>query len=322
MRFYPALAVQHGGVLGVHGDPTRAGGEEMGVGGQARRWAAAGAAWTHMVDVDAARGGRTQWQHVQHALGRRLRVQFGGGVRSMTQVQQLLDLGVEHVLLGTQAVRNPLWLREVCRIFPGRIVLALDARGRNVLVEGRTQSTGLDVVAFARELADAGLAAIAYTAVAQESGLAALDRELVRELRAAVKGRLIVEGAVDAADLEWLEGEGVDGLVAGDPFYGGAIDLAEAIRRHPDRSPAPPVRRRAVAAARPAEPGDGEDDNAYGEDDGEGLDAAGDGDADPGRPGEDGTPEDAASAMRRGQDVGTDGLGRDPAGRRRGWRAA
>jgi phosphoribosylformimino-5-aminoimidazole carboxamide ribotide isomerase len=254
MIVLPAIDLRHGKVVQlVGGDPGNVAVERPSPEAQAKAWEDAHATWVHVVDLDAAFGERNQWAVLPRILGRRLQVQFGGGIRSMTQIQQLLDLGVHRVVLGTQGVRNPEWLREVCRIFPGRIVLAVDARGRDVVVKGWTEATGLDVVDLARGLDDAGLAGFLYTNVEKEGRLQGIDKAVVSELRRNTpKTPLLVSGGITSLDdLDWLAGEKVDGVVLGMSIYTGAIDLGTATTKYPQPRPQP--------KPRPAAPADGDD---------------------------------------------------------------
>ncbi|HEX2066060.1 MAG TPA: 1-(5-phosphoribosyl)-5-[(5-phosphoribosylamino)methylideneamino] imidazole-4-carboxamide isomerase [Candidatus Thermoplasmatota archaeon] len=233
---YPAIDLRHGKVVQlVGGDPAQVALERPDPAAQAQDFADAGATWLHVVDLDAAFGGRNQWLHLGRIQRAGLRLQFGGGVRSMTQVQQLLDLGVERVVVGTQGVRNPEWLRELARIFPGRIVLAIDARGRDVAVKGWTEATGLDAVELAARLDDAGLAAFLYTNVEREGRLAGVDRATIAALRlAAPRTPLLASGGIATLeDLAWLKEAGVAGAVLGMSVYKGTIDLTQALERFP-----------------------------------------------------------------------------------------
>lgn len=237
MRLVVQLTLEHGRVIeAVHND----GGEDATVAGQAKRWARAGTEWGRVVDVDASRGERNQWHHLAN---QRLRLEYAGGVRSMTQIQQLLDLGVERVVVGRHAVRNPQWARELAIVFPGRIVVALDARDGHAVIEG--EDTGRPAADVARTLDQNGLAAIHITSRDQD-GRIVVDRELVRRLRREVRAAVSVS-ARTSDDIAWLEGEGVQGCVVGQAAYEGTLPLADAIRAHPDRNPVPMPRRPRVA---------------------------------------------------------------------------
>jgi phosphoribosylformimino-5-aminoimidazole carboxamide ribotide isomerase len=256
---YPAIDLRHGKVVQlVGGDPAQVAVERPDPGLQAEMFAEAGATWLHVVDLDAAFGGRNQWLHLGRIQRAGLRLQFGGGIRSMTQVQQLLDLGIERVVVGTQGVRNPAWARELAKIFPGRIVLAIDARGRDVAVKGWTEATGIDAVELAASLDDAGLAGFLYTNVEKEGRLSGMDRVTIAAIRhAAPRTPLMASGGITSLeDLAWLKEAGVAGAVLGMSVYKGAIDLAQALEQFPP--PAIPVVR--VLKAREELPEFGEAD--------------------------------------------------------------
>ena len=258
MILYPAIDLRHGKVVQlVGGDPKNVAVERPDVDAQAKAWEDAKATWVHVVDLDAAFGEKNQWALLTRILGRRLHVQFGGGIRSMTQIQQLLELGVERVVVGTQGVRNPEWLRELCVVFPGKIVLAVDARGRNVVVKGWTEDTGLDVVTLARSMDDAKLAAFLYTNVSKEGRLQGMDKAIVSELRNNTpKTPLLVSGGISGmADLQWLAEHGIDGAVLGMSIYTGAVDLKAAVAAIPQ----PPYRAKRPT---PVDPDDEFDEEA------------------------------------------------------------
>lgn len=257
---YPSIPLRHGrAVQSVGGDPQQVARERADAGEQAALLAEAGAAWLHVVDVDAALGGRNQWLHLGRLQRSGLRIQFGGGIRSMTQVQQLLDLGVERVVVGTQGVRNPAWARELARVFPGRIVLALDARGRDVAVNGWRESSGVDPVSLAAALDDAGFAAFLHTSIDREGRGGGVDHALLAALRhAAPRTPLLAAGGVAGlGDLRWLKGAGAAGAVLGLDAQEG-IGLAQAFAEFP--SPAAPVVRVLRAREELAAEGDAGED--------------------------------------------------------------
>ncbi|MHB8632979.1 MAG: 1-(5-phosphoribosyl)-5-[(5-phosphoribosylamino)methylideneamino]imidazole-4-carboxamide isomerase, partial [Thermoplasmatota archaeon] len=209
--------------------PLQDGGAEPHLGEQAARFAKAGVDALHVVDCDAQQGGHNQWHHLAHALGHGIPLQFGGGVRRMTQVQQLLDLGVERVVVGTQAVLNPLWFRELCRVFPRRIVLEIMcAEGQVLLPNGASHGPAVDL---ARTLDDGGAAALHFTFVAPDGGPQPVDRATVGRVRKEARTPLLVGGEMDVADLDWLAGEGVAGAVVGTPLYTGAVAPKAALPR-------------------------------------------------------------------------------------------
>ena len=235
MKIYPAIDLRGGRVVQlIGGDPDKvAVRSERSPKDQAAHWRDQGARRMHVVDLDAALGGKDQWLHVSHVLRQGLPVQFGGGIRSMVQVQQLFDLGVERVIVGTQGVQSPEWVRELALLWPGRIVLAVDAHGRDVCVKGWTERTGKDVVQVAASLQGAGLAGFLYTNVAKEGRMEGIDADVVRELRDTITdGELIVSGGISTMeDLAVLDGLGVDAVVLGMSIYTDAIKLKDAVYR-------------------------------------------------------------------------------------------
>lgn len=245
MNIYPAIDIRHARVVQlVGGDPDAVAVEAEDPAAQARKWQRAGAKRLHVVDLDGALDGRRQWQHLGAIVQTRLGVQFGGGVRSMTQIQQLLDLGVERVVVGTQGVEEPRWARELGEIFPGRVVLAVDARGREVVTNGWTKRSGHDVVETVRHLDDSGLAGFLYTNVEREGRMGGIDATVIQDLRdAAARSQLIVSGGIGSmADLEELERLGVDGAVLGMSIYTGRIELKVAVERFEGRPVPIPAR--------------------------------------------------------------------------------
>lgn len=235
MKVYPAIDLRGGRVVQlIGGDPDNVAVEsERSPKQQAEHWKEQGARRLHVVDLDAALGGSDQWMHVGHIIRQGLPVQFGGGIRSMVQIQQLLDLGVERVIVGTQGVQNPDWVEELAKLWPGRIVLAVDAHGRDVMVNGWTEKTGKDVVELAASLHGADLAGFLYTNVAKEGRMEGIDADVVRDLRDAIPdGELIVSGGISTMeDLAVLDGLGVDAVVLGMSIYTDIISLKAAVER-------------------------------------------------------------------------------------------
>ena len=221
MRVYAALELRRGGAgLAMQLEAAREAKAEL----------------LHVVDLEAATGGERQWSHLSRLVGNGRIVQFAGGVRSMVQVQQLLDLGVAQVVVGTQAVRNPAWARELAIIFPGRVVVALDVRGRSLVVAGRREATDLDAVATARSLDDAGFAGFLYAEVAGDAAVAPPDPDLVADLRKnAPRTPLLVALPGRPDGLAWLAGAGVAGVLV-EASGDGAL-LRDAVERHDARGP-------------------------------------------------------------------------------------
>ncbi len=235
MNIYPAIDIRKGQTVQlVGGDPGHVGVQGGNPTGQAQKWFNAGAKRLHVVDLDAAFGDKKQWHLLSGILGVGLPVQFGGGVRSMTDVQQLLNLGVKRVIVGTQAIKNPAWLKELTILFPGKVILAVDARGRDVAAEGWTETTGKDVMDVVAEAAAHDVAGFLYTNIEKEGRMQGIDLGIVKDLRVAAGGHeLIVSGGITTdEDLKQLQDAGVDGVVLGMALYKEAFDIKDLVSRY------------------------------------------------------------------------------------------
>ncbi|MHC4168837.1 MAG: 1-(5-phosphoribosyl)-5-[(5-phosphoribosylamino)methylideneamino]imidazole-4-carboxamide isomerase, partial [Planctomycetota bacterium] len=155
---------------------------------QARDFIADGAQWLHIVDLDGAKLGRpvnTETISAIAALGK-LKIEVGGGLRDEASIKQLLDLGVDRVIIGTKAVSDFEWFSEMANKFTGKIVLGLDAKGSKVATHGWTQDSSLSVLEFATEAAKLPLAAIIYTDIAKDGMMSGPNFERTRAIVEAV----------------------------------------------------------------------------------------------------------------------------------------
>jgi phosphoribosylformimino-5-aminoimidazole carboxamide ribotide isomerase len=201
----------------------------------ARRWADAGAGLLHVVDLDGAVSGKPRNTEVLTRILESIHipVQMGGGVRDRQTVQAYLEQGVSRVIIGTEAIRNPPWLREVCREHPGCIAVGIDARNGRVATHGWTQTTDIEAVDLARRLQDCGIAAIIFTDIHRDGMQTGPNIEETRRLAESVSIPLIASGGVgsleDIRRLLPLEEAGVIGVITGRALYSGAIQFAEAL---------------------------------------------------------------------------------------------
>ncbi len=199
----------------------------------ARRFVRAGARWVHLVDLDGARRGEPQnldaVARVVEAVG--VNVELGGGIRATETIRQMLDLGVARVIVGTRAVREPEWLAETARAFPGRVALGLDARRGEVAVEGWQQGSGMtaaDALAVAEGLP---LAAVIYTDVARDGMMAGPNVEGTVNLARRTSLPVIASGGVTTAeDVARLRAtQVIHGVVIGRALYEGSITVESAL---------------------------------------------------------------------------------------------
>ncbi|MEA3225419.1 MAG: 1-(5-phosphoribosyl)-5-[(5-phosphoribosylamino)methylideneamino]imidazole-4-carboxamide isomerase, partial [Planctomycetota bacterium] len=169
---------------------------------QARQFNADGAQWLHIVDLDGAKLGRpvnTETIAAIAALGK-LKIEVGGGLRDEASIKQLLDLGVERVIIGTKAVSDFEWFSEMARKFTGKIVLGLDAKGSKVATHGWTQDSSQTILEFAAEAAKLPLAAIIYTDIAKDGMMSGPNFERTKTLVEAVDVPVVASGGVNTVE--------------------------------------------------------------------------------------------------------------------------
>jgi phosphoribosylformimino-5-aminoimidazole carboxamide ribotide isomerase len=201
---------------------------------QARLFAAAGFAWLHVVDLDGAFAGKSvnggAVRAIRDAVD--LKMQLGGGIRDRAAIDYWLSLGIERVVLGTAALRNPDLVRSAAAAYPGRIVVGIDARDGRVAVEGWAETSDMRAVELARRFADAGVAAIVYTDIARDGALSGVDAAATAEFARAVGLPVIASGGVASiADIEALaarSADGIAGAICGRALYDGRVDARAA----------------------------------------------------------------------------------------------
>jgi phosphoribosylformimino-5-aminoimidazole carboxamide ribotide isomerase len=202
---------------------------------QAREWARQGAELLHIVDLDGAFAGKPANKEAITAIVETISIptQLGGGIRDIPTIEAYLSLGIGRVILGTAAQRNPELVREACRLFPGRIVVGIDAKNGMVAVQGWAEVTGISAVDLARQFEGYGVAAIIYTDISRDGMMAGPNLEATKGLAEAISIPVIASGGVsslvDIENLLAIESFGVTGVITGKAVYTGAIRLAEAI---------------------------------------------------------------------------------------------
>jgi phosphoribosylformimino-5-aminoimidazole carboxamide ribotide isomerase len=204
---------------------------------QAATFAAQGFSWLHVVDLDGAFAGRPMNGAAVDAILARVEVpvQLGGGIRDMRTVEGWLRKGVERIIIGTAAVRDPDFVREAARLHPGRIAVGIDAKNGLVAVEGWAQTSTLTAEELGRRFEDAGVAAIIYTDIARDGVLKGLNIEATLALARAVSIPVIASGGLASmADIERLTESDcriLGGAITGRALYDGRIDPTEALAR-------------------------------------------------------------------------------------------
>lgn len=204
-------------------------------GAVARRWVEQGASFLHLVDLDGAKLGRPVNADAVRAAVRAAGVpcQLGGGVRTEADVEAVLGWGVTRVIVGTRALRDPDWTAALCKRFPGRVVVGIDARDGRVLTDGWLQGSDVLAVDLARRCAGWGVAAVVYTDVSRDGMLVGPNVEATAELARAVPAvPVIASGGVGSLDdLARLARAGLPACVVGRALYEGRFSLSDAIDR-------------------------------------------------------------------------------------------
>lgn len=203
----------------------------------AERWIEAGARRLHVVDLDAAVAGSP----VNAETIRRLvdafpevTIQLGGGIRDEDSAEAYLELGVQYLIIGTQAVRQPHFVNDLCTEFPGHVMVGLDARDGRVAIHGWSKLSRHTVIDLARHFERDGVEAIVYTDIGRDGMMQGVNVDATVRLAQATTIPIIASGGVSSLDdvraLRSVEDEGVIGAVIGRALYEGELDLAAAQR--------------------------------------------------------------------------------------------
>ena len=235
---YPAIDLKAGHVVRLaEGDMDRATDYGDDPAAQARAFAAAGAAALHVVDLDGAfAGGSVNGLAVERIVAAFPgRVQLGGGIRSRAALDAWLDKGVARIVLGTAALADPNLVVQSARANPGRIVVAVDARGGMVTTRGWAETSTLPVAELAKRFEGAGVAALLFTDVGRDGMLKGVNLEATLALARAVRIPVLASGGVagpqDIDALRAHAADGIEGVIVGRALYDGRLDLADALAR-------------------------------------------------------------------------------------------
>ena len=203
---------------------------------QARQFALSGFAWLHIVDLDGAVAGRSVNGAVVAAIRKAvgLPIQLGGGIRDRAAIEAWLALGIDRVVLGTAALRDPDLVRRAAADHPGAVAVAIDASDGRVAVAGWAEKSPIGAIELAHRFADSGVAAIVHTVIGRDGTLAGVDAAASAVFARAVGIPVIASGGVaslaDLAALKACERDGIEGVICGRALYDGRIDPQAALR--------------------------------------------------------------------------------------------
>jgi phosphoribosylformimino-5-aminoimidazole carboxamide ribotide isomerase len=203
---------------------------------QARDFTAFGFSWLHVVDLDGAFAGASVNGEAVRSIRRAVnaKIQLGGGIRDRGAIDAWLDVGIDRVVLGTAALRDPPLVRMAAKDHPGRIVVGIDGRDGKVAVEGWAENSEIGVVELAHRFADAGVAAIVATDISRDGAMTGIDAEAIAEFAGEIGVPVIASGGVaslaDVAALKAHERDGIAGAIIGRALYDCSIDPRAALR--------------------------------------------------------------------------------------------
>jgi phosphoribosylformimino-5-aminoimidazole carboxamide ribotide isomerase len=234
---YPAIDLKDGACVRlVRGEMASATVFNRDPAAQARQFADDGFEWLHVVDLNGAFAGRSvngaAVAAIRDTVG--LRLQLGGGIRDRKAIEKWLGLGIDRVVLGTAALRDPELVRQAAADHPGAIAVGIDARAGRVAVAGWAEETEIGVVELARRFEDCGVAAIIHTDIARDGALGGVDAVATADLARQISIPVIASGGVasltDLATLKAHQCCGIAGVICGRALYDGRIDARAALR--------------------------------------------------------------------------------------------
>lgn len=202
---------------------------------QARDFAALGFRWLHVVDLDGAFTGASVNGAAVRAIRRAvdMKIELGGGIRERAAIDYWLGLGLDRVVLGTAALRDPGLVRQAAKDHPGRIVVGIDGRDGKVAVEGWAETSKIGIVELAHRFADAGVAAVVATDISRDGAMTGIDAEAIAGFAREVGIPVIASGGIaslaDILALQAREKDGIAGAIIGRALYDGRIDPSAAL---------------------------------------------------------------------------------------------
>jgi len=237
---YPAIDLRAGKVVRLlRGDPTYQTTYAQDPAEVARRWLACGTTWLHVVNLDGAFGDQdpknlTALQEIMNAvktISPSVQVQFGGGLRSLGEIECALSTGVSRVILGTVAIENPDLLDNALQRYSNRaIVLAIDARDNQIAIRGWTKETTIDPISLGKQFYTMGLRTAIFTNINRDGSGDGVDLDNTKEIASATGLSMIAAGGVASLeDVRRVRAARLGGVIIGRALYDGTIDLKEAL---------------------------------------------------------------------------------------------
>ncbi|MDU0810499.1 MAG: 1-(5-phosphoribosyl)-5-[(5-phosphoribosylamino)methylideneamino]imidazole-4-carboxamide isomerase [Burkholderia sp.] len=208
----------------------------------ARKWCDLGARRLHLVDLNGAFVGKPKndklIEKILNEIHGEIPVQLGGGIRSLKTIERYLDAGVSYIIIGTAAVKDPVFIQEACRIFAGNIIISLDAKDGRVATDGWNNITQYKPSDLALKFKDYGVESIIYTDISRDGMLQGINIDATAKLAREVGIPVIASGGLsnlnDIKNLCEVEDSGIHGVICGRAIYSGDLDFS-SIQKHIDK---------------------------------------------------------------------------------------
>ncbi len=237
MNLYPAIDLKDGNCVRLlRGDMDKATIFGNSPAEQAAIFENDGFSWLHIVDLNGAFEGKpVNAAAVKSILARvKMQVQLGGGIRTLEMIDTWLNCGISRVILGTAALKNPVLVKEACRVFPGQVAVGIDAVNGKVAVSGWADVSDMPATELAKRFEDAGVAAIIYTDINRDGAMQGANVEETASLAESITTPVIASGGVSSIDdirkYKAVEASGIEGIIIGRALYDGAIKPAEVLK--------------------------------------------------------------------------------------------
>ena len=201
----------------------------------AKHWEAQGAEILHVVDLDGAFAGAPKnlqaITQIRDSVS--MPIEVGGGIRDMGMVTKLVSIGIDRIILGTAAIQNPAFVQAACTVYPGKIIVGIDAKNGMVAIKGWAEVTQVKAVDLAQQMQGYGVIAVIYTDISRDGMLSGPNIEATRTLAEALDIPVIASGGVstikDIQALIDIQHAGIQGVVVGKSIYTGSLNLKQAI---------------------------------------------------------------------------------------------
>jgi len=202
----------------------------------AKRWEDEGAEFLHIVDLDGAVSGVPKNKEIIGNIIKSVKIplEVGGGVRNIETIKEYFSIGAKKVIIGTVAWENPILISEVCKMFPERIIVGIDAKNGNVAVRGWEDVTETSASTLAKRFEGMGISGIIYTDISRDGTLSGPNIDSIKSFAKSISIPVIASGGVsdinDIKNIMKLKKHGVTGVIVGKALYSGAVNLKEAIK--------------------------------------------------------------------------------------------